>query len=652
MGRPSNIVRTCVRFVNRLARDTSGNAIMIIAASLLPLLAMVGGGLDIGRGYLVQARLQQACDAGVLAARKRLGTETVISGIVPTQTAEIGDRFFKTNFRNASYGSTSRDFAMTLEDDYSITGVAEARMPTTLMGIFGQEFIDVKADCSAQLNMSNTDIMMVLDMTGSMALTNPGDTDSRMDVLKTTVRSFYDQLSASESSTSRIRYGFLPYSSNVNVGGLLQDNWVVDDWDYQSRKEYSIGSEIKTKTYNRNWKYVSGTVTETTVHSTYPATWHAGGTGGTYVDENENVVNVPATGGYYTCDTAAPATTRTNVDTRISYTELPFVGPPAGTQTIDFRQRILNGMSFWNALVGDTCEVRKQGHNNYTQTYEKVTEPEASSFALYLYKQYNYDVSDWRTFGNGCMEERNTYIINDYDNVDLTQALDLDLDLIPSDDASRWRPMHPDVVYARRLKYDGTGSFNKSWSITKDEFVAPVVAGTVACPAAAKKLGTMTTGDLDTYLGTLYPSGATYHDIGMIWGGRLISPTGLFAAENADISAQKPTSRHMIFLTDGETETLDLAYSSYGLEPLDQRRWNPSSTLTLTQTVEKRFSVACDEVKKRGVTVWVIGFGTNLGDFMKDCAGDGHYFEAADAAELNATFADIAASLAALRITD
>ena len=59
----------------------------------------------------------------------------------------------------------------------------------------------------------------------------------------------------------------------------------------------------------------------------------------------------------------------------------------------------------------------------------------------------------------------------------------------------------------------------------------------------------------------------------MIWGGRLISPTGLFADENADLSASAPTSRNLIFLTDGETAPYDLSYSSYGVEPLDQRRW-------------------------------------------------------------------------------
>ena len=39
------------------------------AFSLIPILAMIGGGIDMGRGYLSQSRLQQACDAGVLAGR-------------------------------------------------------------------------------------------------------------------------------------------------------------------------------------------------------------------------------------------------------------------------------------------------------------------------------------------------------------------------------------------------------------------------------------------------------------------------------------------------------------------------------------------------------------------------------------------------------
>jgi hypothetical protein len=136
----------------------------------------------------------------------------------------------------------------------------------------------------------------------------------------------------------------------------------------------------------------------------------------------------------------------------------------------------------------------------------------------------------------------------------------------------------------------------------------------------------------------------------MIWGGRLISPTGLFAEENKDANEHTPTTRNLIFLTDGETAPLDLVYGSYGLEPLDERRWSPTSPLTLTQTVENRFAVACAEVKKRNVMVWVIGFGVSLNPIFQECAGDGRYFEAADAGELDKAFSTIAKQMGELRI--
>ena len=80
-----------------------------------------------------------------------------------------------------------------------------------------------------------------------------------------------------------------------------------------------------------------------------------------------------------------------------------------------------------------------------------------------------------------------------------------------------------------------------------------------SCPAPASPLAQMTAAQVDEYLSSLTPEGSTYHDIGMIWGARMLSPTGIFADENAD-HAGKPTNRNLIFLTDGETAPLDLAY--------------------------------------------------------------------------------------------
>lgn len=161
----------------------------------------------------------------------------------------------------------------------------------------------------------------------------------------------------------------------------------------------------------------------------------------------------------------------------------------------------------------------------------------------------------------------------------------------------------------------------------------------------------MSADELTTYLKSLEGIGSIYQDIGMIWGGRLLSPTGLFASENADASSAKPTSRHMVFLTDGQTAPYDLTYGTYGIEPIDKRRWSHDSPMTLTATIENRFSFACKEVKKRNVTVWVIGFGTALNPAMRDCAGEGHYFEARNSAELNAVFSSIASQIGELRIS-
>ena len=42
-------------------------SIRLTAAAIIPVIGFVGSAVDIGRAYMTQLRLQQACDAGVLA---------------------------------------------------------------------------------------------------------------------------------------------------------------------------------------------------------------------------------------------------------------------------------------------------------------------------------------------------------------------------------------------------------------------------------------------------------------------------------------------------------------------------------------------------------------------------------------------------------
>jgi hypothetical protein len=629
-NRLASTPRPVAGLLTRLGRDRSGNTLAIIAAAIAPILAMVGGGIDMGRSYLSQSRLQQACDAGVLAARKRLGAQAAVTGEISPEIAETGQRFFNINFRSGSYGTEERDFVMTLEEDFAISGVATVDVPTTIMQIFGFTVVPVRVECEAQIDFANTDVMMVLDVTGSMAQHNPGDAQSRLDAMKETVATFHAQLAAASQAGSRIRYGFVPYSTNVNVGGLLRDDWVTGTWSYQSREKVADRKNPSTRTYTTGATKISGDITITD-YETYKASF-------TELD------------GYH-CP-SRPGSNVTTKEEQTAYEEEAVVEPVEGVRKEWTYVRTRTGQSYSTVLNDTTCIVRQHTYNNYVDTYRKVQEPSLTSKKEWRYAQIEYDVSDWRNIGNGCIEERDTYEINNYSAVDLGRALDLDLDRVPSsgNPATQWRPMIPSYIYGRALQWNGKGKFQTKEKITGDEYVSPVGLESAACPAPSRKLSAMTADELRDYLETLRAEGSTYHDIGMIWGGRLISPTGLFAAENAD-TANSVTSRHLIFLTDGETAPLDLSYSSYGFEPLDQRRWSPDSRLSLAETVEKRFAFACGEVRRKNVTVWVIGFGIALTDVMKNCAGEGHYFEAADAAELNASFAAIAESMSDLRVS-
>ncbi|WP_068076453.1 TadE/TadG family type IV pilus assembly protein [Novosphingobium lentum] len=622
----------------RLARDRAGNTLAIVAAAIIPLIGMLGSGLDMGRAYLAQSRLQQACDAGALAARKSLGSVAPTSGAIPEAAATIGQRFFNVNFRDGSYGTTDRTFAMALESDYSISGHATVIVPTTLMRIFGFQQVPITVNCKARLNYANTDVMMVLDTTGSMADTNPGDTAPKLQVLRNVVKSFYSQLEASKSPGTRVRYGFVPYSTNVNVGGLLKSGWVADSATYQGRVGEDTGTTETHDTYDTSYAYVSGTTSAVAAYlsATCPAntvTWaqlsYNTAPDGTVTGTAE--INGTAYGCAF-ADSGNKSVTGTTYDHYVySWTtkKTGTVTNPVFTwryKPMAFDVRNLKGATDDAPLAGGYLDV-----------------PMAGSPA---------SPSPLRAWFRGCMEERATYEIGDYDNVDLTRALDLDLDTIPTsaNPDTQWKPMLNEISWVRSMDWNGNGSFTPGPVTFGGDFMMSEWAGLSSCPSPARKLAPMTPQDLSDYVDALQPRGSTYHDIGMIWGGRLLSSTGLFADENADL-AGKPTNRNLIFLTDGQTAPLDLSYGAYGIEPLDHRRWSPSSPLSLTEVVEKRFTVACQEVKKRNITVWFVAFGTDLNPVMTQCAGVGHSFSAGNATELETVFSNIAKSMGDLRVS-
>ena len=90
------------------------------------------------------------------------------------------------------------------------------------MRMFGFTSLPLDVTCDASLNFVNTDVMLVLDVTGSMDGRHDRRHERRSMSLRDAVMALYDELAPIqtqlEANGLRLRYGVVPYSSTVNVG--------------------------------------------------------------------------------------------------------------------------------------------------------------------------------------------------------------------------------------------------------------------------------------------------------------------------------------------------------------------------------------------------------------------------------------------------
>lgn len=615
---------------SRLLADTAANVLALSAVGVLVSAAMVGGGIDMGRAWRVENRLQSACDSAVLAGRRAVssnGFDEAARG-----QAQV---YFNTNFdQNRLEAENTAFSAESAESGNIITGTASTTIDTVVMQLFGFNEFNLSVSCTASMGVGNSDVVMVLDTTGSMDEGLNGST--RIAALRSAMKNFYDTVkTATQGSNSRIRYGFVPYSQSVNVGGLLMaedPSYIVDTWQIQSREP--------------QWEWDQSTDTNT---ESGPSTEEVQ-LPGQYNSKNSCENNLPSNGSWevVSSSTADPVFTQTEVPQSKS------------TVTTQEQRRLLY-----------VC--RKSGSKWYRNWYYQTrtvtsTVLEHQEFDYWEYKQITYDVSQYKLgqqvttrngdYGapqtsstwNGCIEERDTvnaatYSYSSIDGMSPADAFDLDIDMAPdpADDNTRWRPMWSEVAYYRS---------GDSSSVTTSGSKA-----SSACPRAARLMAEMDESEFDAYADSLFPQGNTYLDLGLLWGARLSSPDGIFK-DNVDIDPENggEVSRHLIFMTDGDMDPDPRIYSSYGVEINDRRVTYDGLSRDQTDTVAKarhlsRFRAICSAIKDKGIRVWVIAFTGTLTTDLKNCASANSSFTASSSEQLNAAFQEIAKQVGELRIT-
>ncbi|AQR73895.1 hypothetical protein BXU08_09775 [Sphingomonas sp. LM7] len=572
----------------RLARDSRGSTLAMMAAMLIPLAAFCGCAIDTARLYVVKTRLQQACDAGVLAGRKSM-TDTSLTNTTldPTATAQA-QTFFANNFRTGWFKTATASFTPSKTADAQVAGNATADVPMTIMSIFGFATQQINVTCQASYDIADTDVIFVLDTTGSMACL-PSDDDnacnnyvgsagttsyirpadgtasgndsvagypgstayyvpeksgSRIAALRSAVMSFYDTMASAADPSTHIRYGFVTYTSTVNAGKAIMS----------ISPSYMVGGSGSA---NNQWNYESRTQT----------------------------------------------------------------GTSFGTPTWRYQQLNFDVRNFVSGVA--------------------VLDPSKT----------NGTMNRWA----GCIEERATTA----GTTGFSQAAlpaDLDPDLVPGSNIdTQWKPMWPEILYARN-NYGSTATATS----TGDSNSHPNIGGTsylqsgfVSCGKPVSRLDTMTRTQVSNFVNAadFRPIGGTYHDVGMIWGTRLISPSGIFANDTAPWPARQAPNRVIVFLTDGDMAPNTGVYGMYGNEYYD-RRVSGGDFTNLKAFHNARFLAECTAAKSRNIQVWTVTIDSSATTEMKSCATTtSQALFTTTGSGLSTTFANIAKQVAMLRVS-
>ncbi|WP_397574660.1 TadE/TadG family type IV pilus assembly protein [Sphingorhabdus sp.] len=701
--------------MSRLLKNEEGNILLLFAVGVIPFFGLVGGGVDMSRIYLSQSRMQGACDAGALIGRKTMGLGTWAANNNAANT--LAEKLFDQNFPSGAYGTTGLDRSFA-ESNGKVTGTASVTVPLTLMRVVGQESQVINVICQAELRVPNTDVMFVLDTTGSMRDSLSGSSDSKIVGLQKAVKCFYEALAKqnitdvmpsdcgetgnptpSNLGNVQLRFGFVPYAVNVNVGRLLPLDYMADRWTYQSREASFTGGSNATPTYQGEGSPITvGSVTTSIADTPWDETGQNIGQYPSTLFTKES--ECPPPGG-------APKTELISTDgprQLVSQTPTTPVYPNDTVVTRTYQQVTSTAQRSYQYkyrplfLGRGICELqyRDTGQENVTtttRTTETILWITNTNFSGWTYKPVTFNVSglkdtgtnSWRsslqlpigTDGanttvnwNGCIEERQTFRgpdndpSNDWDPIP-SAALDMDIDLVPtkSDAASQWGPMLPSAIWQRyTVNTSGSSTTRTNTRTTQNVWVAAAADSSVTmetvtnnCPTVAKKFQTWTPSAFRDYVNSLATGGNTYHDIGLLWGARIMSPTGIFADLNAP--KDKTIERHMVFMTDGETATEETNYSAYGVHWYD-RRQTPTGTAPtsdlLNDLTNARTAALCKAIKDKNINLWVVSYGDVSGptnDRLRACATPGKFVQATSVASLISTFKEIAAKISALRLT-
>ncbi|WP_299368324.1 Tad domain-containing protein [uncultured Tateyamaria sp.] len=196
--------------MTRFARDEAGT-MTIFAVMMLMMMLLVGGiAVDLMRNEMERTRVQGTLDRAVLAAAD-LDQTLDPNAVVQDYMAKSG----------------LAQYAVSVDPDTGInyktvTAHTNGTTPTQFMRLMGVPTLPVPVRSAAEERISNVEISMVLDISGSMGR------NSKMENLQVAAKTFVDTVIRDETD-DLVSMSLIPYTAQVNAGFPIFDELNVPD---------------------------------------------------------------------------------------------------------------------------------------------------------------------------------------------------------------------------------------------------------------------------------------------------------------------------------------------------------------------------------------------------------------------------------------
>ena len=219
------LLRRLARKLPSIGRDRRGNVAIIFALALLPIVGLIGAGIDYGHAISVRVALQAALDSTALMLTKKATSLT--SGQLQT----LAQNYFTALFNRPEAQSVSITATYTTTGGSQVLVTGSANVATNFMQVMGFHTLNVTGTATAKWGFSRLRVALVLDNTGSMADSN------KITELKTATNNLLTQLQSDVQQAGDVYVSIIPFVKDVNLGASnYSASWI--DWtDWNSANQ-------------------------------------------------------------------------------------------------------------------------------------------------------------------------------------------------------------------------------------------------------------------------------------------------------------------------------------------------------------------------------------------------------------------------------